>query len=291
MTNFPSVLKTAISIALLMLLTACGSPEPSQPDAAQTAGAELAQATEVAIVEAEAETATEEAAGESTIEVVEESAGESENDQEESEVIALAASTPEASVQSESAWKFSAGKHYTELVSAQGTSSAPDKIEVAEVFWYGCPHCFNFDPYLARWETTLPDDVTFVRIPVMWNPTNEIHARVFYTAEALGKLDEMHEAIFREMHQNQKTLTNEADIRKFFESFGVSAADFDSTFRSFAVDSKLKRARNLTERYRIQSVPVLVVNGKYLATGPEVKDFDGMLNVTNELILREREQL
>jgi len=177
------------------------------------------------------------------------------------------------------------------LTTAQGTSSPPDKIETAEVFWYGCPHCFSFDPVLTQWQKELADDVRFVRIPVMWNPTNQIHARIFYTAEALGKLDEMHGPIFREIHEKNRILTSENDIRDLFKVYGVSAEEFDSTFRSFAVDSKLKRARNLTDRYKVRSVPLLVVNGKYIVKGTEVKNFDDMIEVTNELIEKERTEL
>jgi thiol:disulfide interchange protein DsbA len=125
----------------------------------------------------------------------------------------------------------------------------------------------------------------------MWNPTNQIHARMFYTAEALGKLDEMHEAIFREIHINNQSLTTEASIQALFLNFGVSAEEFKNTFRSFAIESKLKRAKNLTQRYRIQSVPIIVTNGKYLTTGPEVKNFEDMLAVTEELIEREQQEL
>jgi thiol:disulfide interchange protein DsbA len=123
----------------------------------------------------------------------------------------------------------------------------------------------------------------------MWNPTNQIHARIFYTAEALNKLDVIHDAIFKEMHVNRKQLTSEDDIREFFARFDVSEEEFNSTFRSFGVESKLKRAKNLTQRYRIQSVPLLVINGKYLTTGPGVKNFDDMLAVADELIERERQ--
>jgi thiol:disulfide interchange protein DsbA len=117
-----------------------------------------------------------------------------------------------------------------------------------------------------------------------------MHARIYYTAEALKKLDEMHDEIFKEMHVNRKQLTSEDEIREFFARFGVSEEEFNNTFRSFPVESKLKRAKNLTvERYRVQSVPLLVVNGKYLTTGPGVKNFDDMLAVADELIERERQ--
>jgi len=185
-------------------------------------------------------------------------------------------------------WQFAAGKHYSQLTSAQGTSGGPGGVEVTEVFWYGCPHCFSFDPIITRWEDEQPADVRFVRLPVMWNPTNEIHARMYYTAEALGKLDEMHQAFFTAMHRDGKTLSREDDIRKIFAEFGVSDEEFDNTFRSFAVESKLNRAKSLTQRYRIRSVPVIVVDGKYVVDGPEVKSYGDMLAVTDELVAKER---
>lgn len=223
------------------------------------------------------------------LEAVEESAGEADTSSSPvDEAIVLAQAESAVAQEDAPQWQFSEGQHFTALTTAQGTSSAPDVIEVAEVFWYGCPHCFNFDPYLKKWAPELPDDVRFIRLPVMWNPTNQIHARIFYTAEALNKLDVMHDAIFKEMHANRKPLTSEDDIRNFFSRFDVSEEEFNSTFRSFGVESKLKRAKNLTQRYRVQSVPLLVINGKYLTTGPGVKNFDDMLAVAEELIERER---
>jgi thiol:disulfide interchange protein DsbA len=184
--------------------------------------------------------------------------------------------------------KFLVDTHYVKLTTAQGTSSAPDVIEVAEVFWYGCPHCFTFDPIVNNWAENLPDDVNFIRIPVMWNPTNAIHARIFYTLEALGRLDDVHAAVFNELHVNKKTLTNEDEILEFISEQGISADDWNKTFRSFAVESKLKRAANLTKRYRIQSVPLLVINGKYLTSGKGIKNFNDMLAVADELIAMEQ---
>lgn len=188
-------------------------------------------------------------------------------------------------------WRFKAGQDYLVLASAQGTSSSPDKIEVAEIFWYGCPHCYNLEPRVSEWGKKLATDVSFVRIPVMWNPTNQIHARLFYTAQALGKLEDMHEAIFREIHVNKKMLAEETEIQAFFERFGVSPADFQKTFRSFAVEGQLRRAKDLTQRYQIRSVPQMVVNGKYSTDAPGVKSFDDMFAVVAELVERERQRL
>ncbi len=270
-------------VLLAVTLTGCGNePEPTAaPEAAPAAAAEQPADT----------AAPQPADAAAVMEAVEESAGtEPVPTADSGSEIVLADATPPAAAPKTVDWKYEPGRHFTILTTSQGTSSPPGIIEVAEVFWYGCPHCYNFEPVLANWRQTLPDDVRLVTIPVMWNPTNEIHARIFYTAEALGKLEEMHSAIFKEMHQNGKKLTDQGEIEKLFAEFGVSSEQFNQTFRSFAVESKLKRARNLTRRYRVRGVPLLVVNGKYTIDGPEVKSFDDQLAVAGELIERERQR-
>jgi thiol:disulfide interchange protein DsbA len=184
--------------------------------------------------------------------------------------------------------QFTLGKEYERLSPTQPTSSGPDKIEVAEVFWYGCPHCYTFDPYLESWKKDLPDDVSFVRIPALWNPLLQTHARIYYTAEALNKLDEMHSATFREIHVNRNGLDNPAVIRDFFGQFGVDAATFDKTFESFAVYTKVQRADELARRYRVSSVPTVIVNGKYTTDATRAGSYPKLLEVINELIAIER---
>ena len=272
--------------ALLTVLVACGGGEQPAGEAAPEAPA--ATVPPPAPAEAPAEAAAEPAEP-AQPEVVTESAADESAPAKETGTLREAITKSDSAAPARTDWKYPAGKYYTQLTTAQGTADLTGGIEVAEVFWYGCPHCFNFDPYVTRWESSLPEDVRFVRIPVMWNPTNEIHARMYYTAETLDKLPEMHSAFFRALHLEKKTLTREEDIRDFFAGFGVSAEDFDKTFRSFGVESKLKRAKNLTTRYRIASVPILVVDGKYLTDGPDIKSFDDMIAVADELIERERE--
>ncbi len=188
------------------------------------------------------------------------------------------------------AWQYQEGKHFSSLPTAQGTSSSPGKIEVAEVFWYGCGHCYNLEPALSSWAKELPGDVSFVRIPVMWNPTNEIHGRIYYTAEALGKLDQISPAVFRSIHVDNRPMTDEKDIQQLFEQNGVSAADFNKVFRSFSIESQLKRAKDLTLKYRVKGVPLLVIDGKFTTDGPEIRNHQDLLAVTDELIKRERQR-
>ena len=264
--------RVLILAALTLLFSACGgTTEPEQgtpePTSRQTVSpaAPAVKPTEVIAESADEKTVVAEGVGD--------------------KIVLAQAEAPAATATQ----KFTAGTHYVKLTTAQGTSSSPDVVEVAEVFWYGCPHCFTFDPIVNNWAKNLPDDVNFIRIPVMWNPTNAIHARLFYTLEALGRLDDMHGAVFNEMHVNKMTLTNEAEIIDFVGEHGISAEDFNNTYRSFAVESKLKRAQNLTTRYRIQSVPLLVINGKYLTTGKGIKNFKDALAVADELIAREQQ--
>jgi len=266
-------------LSFALLLTACGDPQQAE----QAAPADPAAATEEA-VDAAADEA--EAAALASVEegVVEESADEV-ADEPASDTIQLSAASP---VEQAADWKYGEGSHFRRLTTSQGTSSAPDKIEVAEIFWYGCNHCYNFDPILDEWKAKNPADVSFVRVPVVWNPNNQIHARLMYTAEALGVMDQAHPAVFEEIHRKGNMLLEDDAIISFFADLGVSEADFREAYGSFGVTSALKRAENLTRRYGIRSVPILVVNGKYVTEGTEIKTFDDLLNVTDELVARER---
>lgn len=160
--------------------------------------------------------------------------------------------------------QFTEGKNYVRLVPAQPTTVGPDKVEVVEVFWYGCGHCFALDPALESWRNkSKPAYAQFVRVPAMWNETTRMHARIFFTAELLGKLEELHTPIFREINVKGNQLNTVEKISAFFKEHGVSTDDFQKAFSSFAVENKLQRADFLNRRYRIESVPTLIVNGKY----------------------------
>jgi thiol:disulfide interchange protein DsbA len=268
-------------VAVLLTLSACSDPEQT---AEVPAAAEQQEAVADAAAEAGAEAAELEA-----IESVAETEGLAEEAVAEADEIILnetEAAADVAAVQQD--WQYKEGVDFRRLTTSQGTSSAPDKIEVAEVFWYGCPHCYNFDPIISEWKKSLPADVSFVQIPVIWNPTNQVHARLLYTAEALGVLDDVHLAIFRSIHQDGNMLTSEDDMVALFSKYGVDEATFREAYQSFGVTSAVKRAENLTRRYGIRSVPVLVVNGKYVTDGEGVRTFDDMLSVATELTERER---
>lgn len=184
--------------------------------------------------------------------------------------------------------RFELGAHYQRLSPTQPTSSNPDQVEVCEVFWYGCPHCYNFDPLLEQWRGQQPDHVSFVRVPAVWNPLLQLHARAFYTAEALGKGAETHAELFREIHERRNDLDSEAKLTEFFGRFGVDAAAFKAAFDSFAVQAKLQRADELSRRYRIGSVPTMVVNGKYTTDATQAGSYEELLALVDELVAAER---
>jgi thiol:disulfide interchange protein DsbA len=183
--------------------------------------------------------------------------------------------------------RFEMGVHYLRLSPTQPTSSNPDQVEVCEIFWYGCPHCFNFDPLLEQWRGGTPDYVNFVRVPAVWNSLLQLHARAFYTAEALGKGAEMHTEFFREIHERGNRLETEAQLQEFFGRFAVDAGTFKSTFDSFAVQAKLQRADELSRRYRVESVPTIVVNGKYTTDGGQAGSYEALLELIDELAAAE----
>jgi thiol:disulfide interchange protein DsbA len=184
--------------------------------------------------------------------------------------------------------RFVEGTHYTVLPTPVKTND-PSKVEVVEVFWYGCAHCFRFEPLIEDWAANIPADVDFVRFPGMWNELMKIHAQVFYAAEALGKLDVLHGPIFNAINVEGNRLQNEQQISTFFAKYGVSEEDFSRTFNSFSVKTKVNQAEAKMREYQVRSTPNMVVNGKYLiSTGDAVRTQQEMLEVVDFLVNKER---
>ncbi len=183
--------------------------------------------------------------------------------------------------------RFRIGVDYQRLSPTQTTSSPPDQVEVAEVFWYGCPHCYHFDPLVEAWRAKKAEYVNFIRIPAVWNPLLQLHARAFYTAEALGKGAAMHGEFFREIHEHGNALDTEEKLQEFFGRFGVDAAAFKTAFDSFAVHAKLQRADELNRRYRIGGVPTLIVNGKYTTEDSQTAKQEDLLELVTLLAAAE----
>ena len=180
------------------------------------------------------------------------------------------------------------GVQYKSLRPAVPTNVAPGKVEVVEVFWYACGHCYLLEPKLAAWEKKgKPANVQLVRMPAMWNEVLKTHARLFYTIEVLGK-PQLHDEAFREINVRGNRLETPDKIEAFLTARGVSKADFQKTFTGFAVESKLARAADLNKRYRITSTPTVVVNGKYVTDASMAGSEDKLFEVITALAAREK---
>jgi len=192
-----------------------------------------------------------------------------------------------SSVFAQQGGEFELGKDYNRLTPTQPTSSGPQQVEVAEIFWYGCPHCYNFDPILKNWESSKADYINFVRIPAVWNPLLRLHAQAFYTAQVLGKGAEMHEPLFAEIHQNGNYLDSQEKLGYFFARFGVSREAFNDAFNSRDVNTLLQRAEELNQRYQISSVPSIVINGKYTSNASMTGSYERLIELIDALAASE----
>lgn len=182
---------------------------------------------------------------------------------------------------------FIEGTHY-DVINPPVRAVSPDTIEVAEFFWYGCSHCYSFEPMLEQWKKNRPEDVSFRGIPAVWRDVMVLHAKAYYAAEALGVLDTMHPVIFQAMNVDRKPLSSEADIRALFVANGVSGDDFDKAFNSFGINSQVEQGIAVGKAAKITGTPALMVNGKYHVSGRKAGSQAEMLEVVNFLIEKER---
>ena len=199
----------------------------------------------------------------------------------------ILSAAPLAHAQDTPDWKFQESVHYERLVPAQGTSSPPDKIEVAEFFTYGCTYCYRMDTYIEEWKKKQPGEVNFIHIPAVGNPAFESHARLFLALQATGVLKDAHRQAFRAIHTENQLLLRLSDQERFARRFGVSAEESHDASRSFGVESQIKRIADLMRRYRILAVPTFVVNGKYVVRGTLDSSMSELLEIVDELVQRE----
>ena len=171
---------------------------------------------------------------------------------------------------------YVAGKDYKVLDNPEKISG--DAIIVREFFWYGCPHCYDLNPYMVKWSKTKDKDVAFFKTPAALNPTWEASARGFYAAQLLGFESKTHDALFNAVQKDGKNLFDQASLSKWYASKGVDAKKFDSLYNSFAVGTKIGRSQEGAKRYQLTGVPAVVVQGKYVVQGdpaivPKIVDF------------------
>ena len=184
------------------------------------------------------------------------------------------------------------GKDYQLLanpVTPVATDST-DKIQVIEFFWYGCPHCYQTQPYVESWLQNKPDFVAFQRVPAPFGQVWDLHAKAFYAAETMGVLDKTHQATFDAIHRDKKTLVRMKQIKAFYQQLGVDGDAFVKTAESFIVALRLNQAKEMLQDYQLQSVPVLAVAGKYLVSPVMSSGNQGMIQTLNYLVQQEYQQ-
>ncbi len=181
-----------------------------------------------------------------------------------------------------------AAEPYKNIVPAQPTQVPEGKIEVVEIFWYGCPHCYDFEPHVNNWVANLPEDVEFRRMPGIFSKSWVAHARAYYAAEKLGVLEQIHTPLFEALHKDRKRIFSESELKDFFESKGVDGDEFTRAYNSNEVEVKFKQAFLMGQRYKITGVPAVVVNGKYMTGAALAGSYDNLLKTMDMLVDKER---
>ncbi|MBB3062910.1 thiol:disulfide interchange protein DsbA/DsbL [Microbulbifer rhizosphaerae] len=198
--------------------------------------------------------------------------------------------------------QFKEGQHYQVLPQAVPQKD-DSKIEVTELFWYGCGHCYHFEPILENWKKGVPEDVALLKVPAIWQPVMEVHARMYYVAEAMGVLDKMHQPIFNAINNERKMFATREGrewnpdlkaIEALFNQHGADGAKAAKLMNSFAISSKVKQGSASQRAYQLSGTPEVVVAGKYRIS-TSLPGFKGksdgqqmMLEVADYLIAKER---
>ncbi len=189
---------------------------------------------------------------------------------------------------------FSAGSAFSqqgyELLTTPQRTANPDKIEVIEFFWYGCPHCYQFEPHIKEWLENKPDNVEFISMAPPLSPAWKVHSQAFYAAEVLGVVDQFHEAMFNAIHRDKKAMRKPKDVGKFVDSLGLDGDKFVKTMKSFNVDAKIRQSLQKAKDVNISSVPTVIVNGKYRTSGQIAGSYPNLINVINQLVEKESAQ-
>ena len=177
------------------------------------------------------------------------------------------------------------GKYqYTELKPAQPIEAQGKKVEVIEFFWYGCPHCYNLEPFIESWQKKLPPDTQFRRIPAVFNQQWGHDAAIYYTFEALGVLDRVHRPFFDAIHRDHLRTTDERAMSEWLQKNNIEPKKFFDTMKSFGVQTRTKRAIQLTKDYKIDGTPAMAVQGRYTVSAEQGGSQQGMLDTVSYLV-------
>lgn len=176
-----------------------------------------------------------------------------------------------------------------EIIDPPLNTRVSDKVEVIEYFWFGCPHCFAFEPAINAWKDDKPDYVEFVREAPPLNPSWEAHSRAYYAATLMGVSDEFFEPMFNAIHVDRRTLRSPKQIVKFVGELGIDAEKFSKTMDSFATNTKLNQSMQMAAGAGLTGVPSIVINGKYRTGASIAGSHEGIIQVINKLAAQEHE--
>ena len=176
------------------------------------------------------------------------------------------------------------GTDYLLLDKPAPSEAAAGKIEVVEFFWYSCPHCNRFEPQLEEWLKKLPKDVSFRRAPVSFRPDFEPQQRLYFVLESMGKLQELHKKVFYAIHVEKQTLNNGDQIAEWAEKQGINKAKFVETYNSFPVVTRVRKATQLQDAYKVDGVPALGIAGRYYTSGSVAQTMERALVVTDHVL-------
>jgi thiol:disulfide interchange protein DsbA len=186
-----------------------------------------------------------------------------------------------------SAAEYQEGKHY-QLISPPAPTASGEQVEVVELFWYGCGHCYSFEPVLEAWLKKKPEGVNFKRIPAVFAQNWVPAARAFYAATALGATDKLHRPLFDAIHVDQRKLFDEESLIKFAAEVGIPEDEFRAAYDGMTIDGKVKQAMFATRDYQIDGVPSMIVNGKYRVSASMAGSQKAMLKVVEFLVDKEK---
>ena len=178
---------------------------------------------------------------------------------------------------------FVEGTDYQTISPAVKTSQ-PDKVVVTEVFWYGCPHCFRFEPFVERWSASLPEGVVFEQLPSSLNPRWIEHARAYYAFKMMNAHDQTHKALFDAIHLKRQRLNDLDSLAQFAVEQGLDEKLFRETYFSFPVETQIRKNTQKEKRYGHRGVPAVIVNGKYLVSASLAGSNERMLSIMNYLV-------
>ena len=182
------------------------------------------------------------------------------------------------------------GRHY-EILDNPTITRNPSKVEVVEVFWFGCNHCYSLESYIQPWKRNLPNDVDFWKSHITWNAQAETHARLFYSAKALGIEEKAIPAAFTAIWREGRNLLGNSEVEYFFKGFGIEKERYLSVSNSFGVNNAVKQANNRMRQWAVTGVPTIIVNGKYKGSGTREIGTSKLLEVVDFLIEKERKFL